>query len=192
MQTRYHALRGSFPSSYDWEGVNELGIGHALKASRKARGLKQTDVGVPYGQTMVAKIENGQRKPAADMAPRIGQALDHPAILLELAREMSGGWGPAWLDGPNVDLHRAAVRERCLKELGETVDAITHWLASTPPQAETEGARKQRYQHLIECMDAIVALSTYIGVQCTEYGFSMLSLSKDHYNKLRSKRYVQS
>lgn len=169
-----------------------MDLGQALRAARKERGVSQTDLDVPYGQTMIGRIERGERQPARDIAPRIGQTLDHPAILLELSREMSGGWGPAWLDGPNVDLHRAAVRERCLEELDEAVDAIKRWHASTPPQAETERDHKARYEHLMQVMDAIEAASTYIGVQCLEYGFSMLQLSRDHYNKLRSRRFVQS
>lgn len=171
--------------------MRQLGVGQALKVSRKALGRSQTDVGVPYSQTMVAKIEHGERAVAADMAPRIGQALDHPAILLELAREQSGGWGPAWLDGPNVDLHRSAVRERCIDEVEEAVATIREWCSSKPPAVETDGDRKRRYEHLMQVMDAQVALAVYVGVQCTEYGFSMLQVSRDHYNKLKSKRYVR-
>ncbi|WDL96378.1 helix-turn-helix domain-containing protein [Alicyclobacillus sp. ALC3] len=168
-----------------------MGVGQALKISRKALGRSQSEVGVPYSQTMVAKIEHGEREIAPDMAPRIGQALDHPAILLELAREQSGGWGPAWLDGPNVDLHRAVVREMCLKELFESIEAVQQWSTARPPAAETDAERKRRYEHLMQVMDSIVALSTYIGVQCTEYGFSMLQVSRDHYARLKGKRYVR-
>lgn len=168
-----------------------MSVGQALRVSRRAAGSKQSEVRVPYSQSMLAKIETGKRRVAPDMAPRIGQALDHPAILLELAREMSGGWGAPWLDGPNVDLHRAAVRERCLEELDEAVTAIKEWCACKPPSTETEGERKRRYEHLMEAMDGVVALSTYIGVQCTEYGFSMLQVSRDHYAKLKGKRYVR-
>ncbi|WDL97838.1 helix-turn-helix transcriptional regulator [Alicyclobacillus sp. ALC3] len=166
-------------------------VPQALHESRQARGVSQSAVGAPYGQQMISEIERGNRKIAADMAPRIGQALDDPAILLELAREMSGGWGPAWLNGPNVDLHRAVVREMCLKELHESIEAVQQWSTIKPPVAETEGERKRRYQHLLQIMDNEVALSTYIGIQCREYGFSMLQLSRDHYARLKGKRYVR-
>lgn len=168
-----------------------MNVGQALRQSRKERGVAQSEL-TPYGQTMVAKVEKGQRQVAIDVAPHLATKLDHPALYLELARELTGGYGPAWLDGPNVDLHRASVRERCLEELHEAMEAINKWGSSVPPAVETDRDRKGRYEHLMQCFDAIVALSTYVGVQCLEYGFSMLQLSKDHYGKLKGKRYVQA
>ncbi|MFB5189039.1 helix-turn-helix domain-containing protein [Alicyclobacillus fastidiosus] len=167
-------------------------IPHALKISRTSRGMRQGDVPVPYSQQMVSAIEQGKREIAPDMAPRFAEALDHPAMYMELARELTGGYGPAWLDGPNVDTHRASIRERCLEEMEEAMDFIRKSPASTLPSVETDADHKRRYEHLLQCFDAIVALHNYVGSQCIEYGFSMMRLSQDHYNKLKSRRYVQA
>lgn len=169
-----------------------MSIAQALKTSRKDRGLKQSELEIPYSDSMVSMIERGDRHIAPDVAPMLAQKLDHPALFAEIARELTGGFGPAWLNGPNVDLHRSSVREKCLEELREAMAAIEKFAASRPPGAETEMDRKARYEHLLQAFDAIVALFHYIGIQCLEYGFSMLKLSRDHYAKLKGKRYVEA
>jgi len=146
-------------------------------------------MGVPYSQQMLSMIEKGQRELAKDMAPIVAARLDHPALYAELAREMTG-FGPAWLDGPNVDLHRAAVREKCLEELREALQSLDKHSAYIPPDALTERSRKERYEHLMQVMDAIEACYMHIGVQCLDYGYSMLQVGRDHYAKMRSKRYI--
>lgn len=140
---------------------------------------------------MVSAIERGERQVAPCVAPHLATKLDYPALYLEMARELTGGFGPAWLNGPNVDLHCAAVREKALEELGEAVTVIEHFDASRPPLMDTEREHKQKYAHLLQVFDAVVAAYHYVGIQCLEYNFSMLQVSRDHYNKLRSKHYVE-
>lgn len=173
------------------KGGTALSIPQAIKISRMYRRVKQTDLDVPYSQQMLSAIESGKRSLAKDMAPIMAQKLDHPAMYAELARELTG-FGPAWLDGPNVDLHRAAVREKCIEELREAIDSMGKLSAYVPPEVVTDRDRKERYEHLMQVMDAIEAGFMHIGVQCLDYGFSMRQLSQDHYNKLRSKRYIAS
>lgn len=168
-----------------------MSLPQAIRISRVERGIRQDEF-PGYTQQMVSAIERGKRDIAEDMAPVFAEKLDHPAMYLELARELTGGYGPAWLDGPNVDLHRSSVRERCLDEMREAIDFIEREPASVLPAVETEADKQRRYEHLVQCFDAIVALNAYIGVQCLEYGFSMLKLSKDHYSKLKARRYVQA
>lgn len=171
--------------------MRNLPIPQAIRISRTYRRIKQTDMDVPYSQQMLSAVECGERQIAKDMAPILAARLDHPALYAELAREMTG-FGPAWLDGPNVDLHRAAVREKCLEELREAMQAMDRYSAYLPPDVLSDRDRKARYEHLLQVMDSIEAGFMYIGTQCLEYGYSMRQLSQDHYNKLRSKRYIAS
>jgi transcriptional regulator with XRE-family HTH domain len=168
-----------------------MSVAQGLVISRTARGLRQGDL-PGYTQTMVSMIERGERKLAKEAAPLIADKLDHPALYFELQREVTGGVGPAWLNGPNVDLHRSAVREKAKEEFTEAIDAIDRFATCKPPAAETEQERKKRWDHLLQVLDAIEAGYMYIAIQCEEYGFSMKQLSKAHYDKLRGKRYVVS
>lgn len=168
-----------------------MSVSQAIRVGRAYRKLKQTEMNVPYTQQMLSMVENGHRALAKDMAPILAERLDHPALFAELARELTG-FGPAWLDGPNVDLARAAVKEKCYEELREAIAAMDKFPAYMPPSAMTEGDRKGRYQHLLQVMDAIEACFMYIGTQSLDYGYSMLQLSKDHYAKLKGKRYIAS
>lgn len=173
------------------EREGKVGVPQALVISRKARSKRQSELGVPYSQQMVSKIENGERTIADDMAPHFARALDHPAMFFELARELTGGFGPAWLNGTNVDLHRSSVREKCVEELDEAIQEIEKFRSAKPPHAEGDAERRRRKDHLLQVMDAVQAAYMYIGIQCEEYGFSLLQLSQEHFNKLRSLRYVE-
>ncbi len=166
-----------------------MSVSRALRVSREARGKKQSNLGVPYAQNMISSIETGTRKVAKDMAPRLTQALDHPALYLEMAREFTG-IGPAWLDGPNVDLHRSSVREKTIEELQEAVEYISSIDTHKPPYAQTEREQKRRQEHLLQVMDGIEWSWMYIGVQCEEYGFSMAQLWQQHHAKMHGKRYL--
>jgi transcriptional regulator with XRE-family HTH domain len=165
-----------------------VAIPQAVRIARIYRGRRQGEI-TGYSQQMISAIERGERAVAPDAAPMLAQQLDHPALYAELSRELTGV-GPAWLDGAAVDLHRASVREKAIEELREAMAAIERWPAARPPDSESEGARRDRYSHLLQVYDAMVACFAYLGVQCLEYGYSMLQLSRDHYRKLKSKRYV--
>ncbi|WAH38581.1 hypothetical protein [Alicyclobacillus dauci] len=169
-----------------------MSIQQALRISRTSRGLKQSDLDVPVTQQMISAIEKGTRQMAADLAPHFNRIVDHHAMYFETMREATDGVGPSYLDGPNVDLHRSAVREKCLEELQEAVDAISHFATNKPPGAEGDTHRRKREEHLLQVMDAIQASYMYIGVQCEEYGFSMRAINQKHRKKLESLRYVKS
>lgn len=129
---------------------------------------------------------------AADAAAVVSRELDHPALYFEMARELTGGWGAPWLNGPNVDLHRSSTKEKALEEVDEAKAVMLQFASSKPPQMETERERLAREAHLLQVQDAVVALLHYIGTQCEEYGFSMMKVSRDHYNKLRCKGFVKA
>lgn len=186
----YQPGRGEPSSRNHREGVKTLTIPQALRISRIYREMSQADVDVPLSQQMKSAIERGQRLVPTDIAPVLAAQLDHPALYAEMARELTG-FGPAWLDGPNVDLHRAAVREKCMEELREAMQAMDKHAGYLLPDAMTDRQQKERYEHLLQAMDGLVALYTYIGTQCLEYGYSMAQVSRDHYAKLRGRRYVQ-
>jgi transcriptional regulator with XRE-family HTH domain len=166
-------------------------LSHAIRVARVYRGKKQDEI-PGYSQQMVSMIEHGKRSVSPDAAPLLAKELDHPALFAALIRELTGGFGPAWLNGPNVDLHRASVREKTFEELHEAIEAMKKFAAYKPPDCETERDRQARYEHLMQVWDAMVALFHYIGIQCLEYGYSMMQLSRDHYNKLKGKRYVEA
>ncbi|GMA64725.1 helix-turn-helix domain-containing protein [Alicyclobacillus fastidiosus] len=168
-----------------------MSLGQVIKEVRKARGLSQTDLGIPYGQSMIGRIERDERRVAPDIAPILVDKLDHPAVSITAMHEMTGGVGPVYLNGDNVDLHRSSVRERCLHEMSESMDAIQRFHTSKPPERETERERNQRKEHLLEVLDSIVHEYMYVAVQCEEYGFSFKELHNAHYAKLRSLRLVQ-
>lgn len=169
-----------------------MSISQGIVISRKARGLSQKELGIHYTQSMVSMIEKGERQIAPDVAPQLANKLDHPALLFNLTNELTGGFGPAWLDGPNVDLHRSSVREKTREALTTALNVIDQFSSSKPPGAENEQDHSKRRDHLFRVLDGIEAAYMYIGIQCEEYGYSLMQLSRDHHNQLRGKRYVQS
>lgn len=160
-----------------------------MREARKERGLLPGDLGLPYDDSMIRKIETGARKVAKDVAPMLIERLDDAAVTLAAIREFVG-IGPAWLDGENVDTHRSAIRESCMREMLESIEAIERFATFKPPISETDHERKKRKEHLFEVLDSIVYQYMYVAVQCSEYGFSFKELHDAHYAKLRSLRLV--
>jgi hypothetical protein len=131
------------------------------------------------------------RVKALRVAPQLAQKLDQPALLFNLTNELTGGFGPVSLDGSNVDLHRSSFREKTHEALMTAQDAIGHFSSSITPGVESEQDHTKR-RHLLQMLDAIKASYMYVGIQCEEYGHSLMQLSRDHHTQLCGKRYVQS
>lgn len=167
-----------------------MSVAQAIRTARKDRGLKQDELGVPYSTSMVGMIERGQRQVAPDVMPILSERLDHPAVDMECARQATGGCGPAWMDGPAVDLHRAAMREKTLEELREAMEFMARTNTAKPPALLTEAERRKLEEHLQQVIDGIQWARQFVGVMCLEYGISHRKVWRDHRAKMRSKRYI--
>jgi hypothetical protein len=167
-----------------------MAISQALEISMKARRMKLKDLDLPYSQSMKSMIKTGQRPIAHDVMPKLVEQVRHPATVFAAANEVTGGFGPVWLDGPNVDLHRASVTAKTKEEAVEALDALDNFQVYKPPETLTESDRKKLKSLLMELFDAGQAIYQLIAVFCEDYGLDMLDLGREHRAKLRNLRYV--
>jgi transcriptional regulator with XRE-family HTH domain len=174
------------------ERVNtQVSVGQAIRISRSARNIGQEDLSaVGYTRSMIGKIERGERKLAKDMAPRLAEKVRHPALAFACAVEFSGGYGSCWLDGPNVDSHRSAVKEQAEIEIGEAMQTLHGFCSSKPPESLTEGERKRLHGLLMELLDARQWIDFCAAVYCEDYGFDFLGINIEHHKRLKSMRLV--
>jgi len=163
-------------------------VAQAMKISMTERHIKTDELGLPYSESMVRKIKSGERHAAKDVAPQIAEALDHYAVLCEIGREATAGFGPVYLSG--VDKHRSAGKELGLIELKEAWDHLEEIRTLKPPNQLTSKERDHVRHCLMELLDAGNACYHIFGSFCEQYGFSPLQLSRDHYARLRAMGYV--
>ncbi|MCL6455091.1 MAG: hypothetical protein K6T78_15905 [Alicyclobacillus sp.] len=165
-------------------------VARGLTAALKERRMELKDVDIPYSQAGKSMIKTGQRRIAPDVAPKLAQSVRHPAVVMGIAAEFSGGYGSLWLDGPNLDKHRAAVKERAMVEIQEAMDALMHFRAHTPPEVASDSDRRKLDGFLMEVLDARQWLDFFSAVVCEDYGLDFLSINEKHHARLKSLRLV--
>lgn len=175
--------------------MTEVSVGQAIREVRLARGLRQGDVAgqVYVSREMFAKVEQGKRRIAADVQPRVARQLDDPRVCMELAAEATGGIGPVYLDGERVDLHRASVKDKAVEELAEAIEALSRARKLTnargPDDLDDDG-RKQLADVLHELVEAQTAIGMTIAVLCRTYKVSLKGLYDAHRAELAAKGYI--
>ena len=93
----------------------------------------QLQFGFDYDVTRetISKIENGHQKIPADISNKLMKKFDDPRLAMAIRREYTHT-GPVWLDGPNVDLHPASVKEKTIEEAHEAIEAARSISFSKP------------------------------------------------------------
>lgn len=162
-----------------------------MKESRIQSGKTQQQLSMDMFQSReyVAKQENGERKITPSTVQHFTERNNDPWLALEAAFEYTG-WGVTRLDGPAVDLHRSAVREKALEELREAIDAMEKVKLTKNPSFTQSFELQDIEQSAKEHIDAIGASITYVATLCEEYDLSWNQLWEDHHRKLQSRGYV--
>jgi hypothetical protein len=165
----------------------------ALRVAREYRKLGQVELGRrggPMCKSMISMCENGLRRLPLDVRGRVARILDHPATFSEFARGGNGNVGPAYYDGPGVDHHRLASRDRALKEMREACEAFERFWAAVdalgPADLDADGKR-QLAAALHEAAAACDSTYNAIGDLCLTYDESLAAVW-DHRNAELQKR----
>jgi transcriptional regulator with XRE-family HTH domain len=168
-------------------------LGNMLARARNRKGLtqEQLSLNLPMSREAISKAETGARKIPKDLRPITAKELDYPFYSMAVAYEDTGGaWVPE-LDGEAIDLHRSSVKAKTIEELKEALDALNSVCVSNHPAYIQDYQKQQLEEALIQVIDAIIALSYYLGVICLDYGFSWLKLWKRQHLKLKTKGFVK-
>lgn len=171
-------------------------LGQALRAARETRGMLQADVGrvACLDHSMISSIERGTRRMARDVAQRVAVKLDCGRLAIALCEDVTGGSESPLLDGPAVDLSRAATWAKGLEELEEELaagrQAMTVVLRA--PAAVGEPDRRMIREALLEMAEAVTAVRHVLAVACEEYQISHRGIWDQHRRELRASGYLAS
>ncbi|WP_181350513.1 helix-turn-helix transcriptional regulator [Thalassobacillus sp. CUG 92003] len=173
--------------------MKESKAARMMKESRIQSGKTQQQLSMDMYQSReyVTKQENGERKLTPSTLQHFTETYNDPWLALEASREYTG-WGVTKLDGPAVDLHRSAVREKTIEELKEAINAMEKVTLTKQPSFTQSFELQDIEQSAREHIDAIGASITYVATLCDEYGLSWNKLWEDHERKLQSRGYVMS
>ncbi|MFP3322104.1 helix-turn-helix transcriptional regulator [Planococcus sp. SIMBA_160] len=163
------------------------------QAMREMRGdetQQQMAMELNVSREAVTKYEGGARNIPQDIAQNLMAKHENPRFALAIRSEYTKT-GPIWLDGPNVDLHRSAVREKTLEEMKEAYEAIKAFSFAQPLKSLSPWQLPQIEKLLEETAEAITALETLTAIVCEEANISYNGVWHKHHIQLRSKGYLQ-
>ncbi|RIJ64134.1 helix-turn-helix domain-containing protein [Rummeliibacillus sp. POC4] len=144
---------------------------------------------VHVSRETISKYENGRSKIPKDVSRILNKAFDNPKFAITLQQEYTGT-GPVWLDGPNVDLHRSAVKEKTDEEVSEFLEKLRKADFSKPFRAMAPYERQDTEDLLSEAVEAITSMVHFVAVTCMEGDFSYVNVWGDHYTSLKANGFL--
>lgn len=137
----------------------------------------------------LSKYENGRSKIPADIGRKLTKKYDNPKFAITLRQEYTGT-GPVWLDGPNVDLHPSAVKEKTIEEVSELLEKLKKVDFSKPFSAMAPYERQEKIDLLSEAVEAQTSIDHLIAITCMKGDFSYVDVWDDHYASLKSNGFL--
>lgn len=137
----------------------------------------------------ISKYIRGTRKPPKDVMKNTATHYDEAKLYVAAANEATGeAWVP-WLD--NADLHRATTHLKTLEEIEEAVSAMRSAPITKRSDQLDQNEREMIRRAIIECIEAITALTHHVAILCKEYCFSWMGMWKEHRKKLKVSGYLK-
>lgn len=137
----------------------------------------------------LSRYETGRIDVPITVLKKISEEFDNPEFNMRLQSEFIGT-GPVYLDGPNADLHRSAVKEKTLEELEEAISSLKDTCLSKPLKNFQPFEIQKLRTSLEELVEASTAILQLIAVLCLESGISYKELWTHHYLDLESQGYI--
>lgn len=137
----------------------------------------------------ISKYENGRSKVPKDISRNLMKKFDNPKFAITLRQEYTGT-GPVWLDGPNIDLHPSAVKEKTIEEISELLEKLKKVDFSKPLRAMAPYERQEKLDLLSEAVEAATSIDHLIAVTCMKGDFSYVDVWDDHYSSLKANGFL--
>jgi len=166
-------------------------FGAALEEVLKRKGETRGAAGAAahVDASLIGKIVKGTRKPTKEVMASTTKHYDDGQLYIAAAGEVTQGASVPWLN--NVDLHKSSVHIKTLEEIQEAMDSLQRAPITKTKEQLAEADMKQIKLTLMECVEAITALTHYVAILCKEYCFSWMEVWKEHRAYLKSKKYLK-
>ncbi|MDR9857840.1 XRE family transcriptional regulator [Paenibacillus sp. VCA1] len=162
-------------------------LDEVLKRNGETRGAAGAAAHVDA--SLIGKIVKGTRKPTKEVMASTTKHYDDGQLYIAAAGEVTQGASVPWLN--NVDLHKSSVHIKTLEEIQEALDSLQRAPITKTKEQLAEADMKQIKLTLMECVEAITALTHYVAILCKEYCFSWMGVWKEHRAYLKSKKYLK-
>jgi transcriptional regulator with XRE-family HTH domain len=158
---------------------------------RKQQGMTQEQFAeqVLVDRSSIAKVENGKRQAPKSLIRQAAVTFDDLRLYLAAQEDVTGGASVPYLDA--ADLHRAATHYKSLEESEEAEAAMKAAPIMKRPNQLNEQDREAIKKAIMECIEAITALTHHAAVLCKEYSFSWREVWKEHRADLKAKKYMK-
>lgn len=165
-------------------------FGQNLQRVMKLRGETALTLAKTIGvsNSTIGKYISGTRKPPKDVMRVTLNHYDEPELALSAMSEATGGACVPDLD--RVEKHKAITHLKAMEEIQEAIDAMKRMPITKRPDQLTKKDLQQIRADILECVEAITALTIHVGVLCKEYCFSWIGLWHEHRQEMRSKKYM--
>ncbi|MFJ8262690.1 helix-turn-helix domain-containing protein [Rummeliibacillus sp. NPDC094406] len=169
--------------------MKKTNVPSVLKEMRGNEYQQQLAIELNVSRETVSKYENGRSKVPADIGRKLTKKYDNPKFAITLRNEYTGT-GPRWLDGPNVDLHRSAVREKTIEEMNEAIEQLAK-TSLVKPLRNVEHFEMQDIENTLdELVEAQTAIDHLVAIVCMDAGINYVDLWDKHYRSLASNGYL--
>ncbi|MCM3316151.1 helix-turn-helix domain-containing protein [Rummeliibacillus stabekisii] len=169
--------------------MKKTNVSSVMKEMRGETYQQQLAMELNVSRETISKYENGRSKVPRDIGRALTRKYDNPKFAMTLRNEYSGT-GPRWLDGPNVDLHRSAVKEKTVEEIQEALEQLER-TSLVKPLWKIEHFEKQNIEETLdELVEAQTAIDHLVAVICIEAGINYVDLWQKHYRSLASNGYL--
>lgn len=164
-------------------------VGQEMKRLRGDDTQQKFAYGTGVTREAISKYETGRVPVPPDISRGLMQKYDDARFAITVQQEYTGT-GPMWLNGPNVDLHRSAVKEKTLEEIHELLTAMRDISLAKPLGALKPFEFQELEELLQEAAEAMTALDHLIAVLCQESGIKYTDVWKKHYLSLMRSGYI--
>ena len=175
--------------STEYGGLEMLNSQELIRELRKGYTQEQIAERIGVSRETFSRYETGRIEAPTSILKRLAEEFDNPIFSLQVQAEFTGT-GTLWLDGPNVDLHRSAVKEKTLEEMQEAIDQLEK-TSLVKPLWKIEHFEKQNIEETLdELVEAQTAIDHLVAVICMEAGINYVDLWQKHYRSLASNGYL--
>lgn len=166
-------------------------VGKEVKRLRADDTQEKFAYGTGVTREAISKYETGRVPLPPDVSRTLTKKYNDSRFTMTVQQEYTGT-GPKWLDGPNVDLHRSAVKEKTLEEIQELLAAMGS-ISFATPLGNLKPFEFQNVEALLEeAVEAMTALSHFVAVVCKESGISPTAIWDKHYLSLERAGFISN
>lgn len=163
--------------------------------ARRERGLTQENIAndMNYTQQYIQQLEKGKRRLTEQDTARLARYLDDGQFKLALARRITGGLSPPYLNG--IDNHRMACMMKLTEELQEVIDIIANnmqLLIRAQSAEDFQPGEKERIEEMmLEVVETVTAAENTLARLARTYNISLADLWDRHEKELSEKGYLR-